>query len=280
MLQQIDVISTSGATADTLTCHMDQRAALDLIQVQDIQGLDPVKATVNITDYADIDGGYFTGAATPERNIVVTFGYNPDWNANTIESLRQNLYKYFMPKQSVRVTITSTHLPTVQIDGIVESIDPDIFAQDPAVAVSIICPAPDFIGVAEVTLNLVTEPVSVTPSSDTVGYIGSVETPFHMVVSKGSGADFTGNVGIGSQAGHIVAETTIDINNSMEFDSTDGARVIDNVNEYGIHTSLMNQVYAGLTWIKLQPGSNTLWAGTYAGGNAVVVTYHPRFGGL
>lgn len=279
MLQQLDVISTSGATSGTLTCHLDQRAVLDLIQVQDIQGLDPVKATINMTDYADIDGGYFTGASVSERNIVITFGYNPDWDANTIESLRQTLYQYFMPKQNVRLTITSTHLPQVQIDGIIESMAPDIFAQDPAVAVSIICPDPDFVGVDEVTLDLLAVAILGEPSVDTVGYIGSVEAPFHLVLTKGSGPDFSGNIGIQSQYGGLTVLADVDASNTVVFDSTDGSRVIDQITS-GVTASLMRLVYSGAVWLKLQPGSNEFCVVTFAGGEAVVVTYYPRFGGL
>lgn len=280
MLSQLDVISTSTEISNTLTCHLDQRAVLDLIQVQDIQGLDPVKATINTTEYADIDGGYFTGASVDIRNIVITFGYNPDWAENTIETLRQTLYQYFMPKQAIRLTFTSTHLPPVQIDGFVESMEPNIFSQDPSVAVSIICPDPPFVGVDEVTLDLIT--VAFVPVTvDTVGYIGSVETPFHMVISKGSGPDVGSIIiGIETQYGHFnFAADGIDATTTLEFDSTDGAREIIE-HRAGVTGSLMGALYADPLWHKLQPGGNNLCVITGSGGQSAVVTYHPRFGGL
>lgn len=279
MLTQLDVVSTSGGTEETLACYLDQHAMLDLIQVQDIQGFEPVKATVNITDYADLDGGYLTGATVNQRNIVITFGYNPDWDTHTIEELRQDLYKYFMPKQNVRLTITSTHLPQVQIDGVVESMDPNIFSQNPSVVVSILCPDPDFVGVDEVTVNLVSVVAGSEPTIDTVDYEGSVEAPFHLILTKGSGPDSSGNIGIKNQFGQFLVLATVDAATSLVFDSTDGARMINKVIS-GAPTSLMRLIYSSARWIKLHQGSNKLCVVTYTGGQAVVVTYHPRFGGL
>lgn len=284
MLTQLDAISTSEATADTLTCHLDNRAVLDSIQCQDIQGLDPVKAAINTTQYADIDGAYVTGESTDSRNIVLTFGYNPDWVTNTIEALRQTLYQYFMPRQTVRLTFTSTHLPTVQIDGIVESMDPNIFSQDPQVQVSIICPAPAFLGITPVTVNLTAYAMSATPTLvDTIGYTGSLPAPIHLAMHKQiGGIDYDDNILIQNGAQSFEVEGGVSSIFYFTFDSTDGERDVRVIGESDplINQTLMTFVTGPQTWVKLLPGLNPLFVKTIPGGQNVVVTYTPRFGGL
>jgi hypothetical protein len=285
VLTKLTATSLSNWTTEALELHMDSSIVLDRIQVRDISGLDPVKAAVNTTQYSDIDGAYYTGATIPDRNIVVTVGYNPDWVEDTIENLRLLLYQYFMPKQSVSLQFDSTHLPSVSIEGVVESITPNIFAQDPEVAISIICPDPAFVAIAPVVLNDTTDEwphIGFDPRIHPINYVGSIEVPIHLVISKGLGADFTGTIHIlntTAETEQTDLTVLIDSTHSIVFDTTDGARDISEV-AGGVETSLMWQTTADTAWIKLKPGLNNFMVRTTSGGQAWQMTYTPKFGGL
>lgn len=284
MLTELDVVTTyidPLSDTDLLTFHLGTTAYLDKIQVHNIDGIGPVKATVNTTQYGSIDGSYFTGSSLPERNIVITVGYNPDWgDGGTIEELRQVLYQYFMPKQVVGLTFRSTHMPDVDIAGIVESVDPNIFSQDPEVQVSIICPDPAFYGTELVTVDLVALVIGAEEELvDTIGYTGNVPTPIKVEVTKGSAIDYTGEILIENINGSFHVNSSINSTHSLEFDSTDGSRKIDDVTSSS-RTSLIPQVDDSDTWVKLQSGKNYFSVRTTTGGQAVQVSYLPQFGGL
>jgi hypothetical protein len=76
---------------------------------------------------------------------VLTLGLNPNWVDQTVASLRRVLYRYLMPEAWTKLRFFSDDMPTVDIEGYVESFDPNMFTQDPEIQVSIICPKPDFI---------------------------------------------------------------------------------------------------------------------------------------
>ncbi len=70
MLQTMQVISPLVVTPP-FTFDEDGTANSDKIQIRDIEGLDPVNATINTTAYGNIDGAFFTGAQRITRNIVL-----------------------------------------------------------------------------------------------------------------------------------------------------------------------------------------------------------------
>ncbi len=79
----------------------------DPIQIRDVQGLGPVKANVNTSPFGSFDGEAYTGSSVGKRNIVLTLGLNPNWKDQSITSLRQLLYTYFMPKRAVTLRFFS-----------------------------------------------------------------------------------------------------------------------------------------------------------------------------
>jgi hypothetical protein len=119
----------------------------DPVQIRKIDGLGPVKSDISSTPFATGRGELFQGNSTGKRNIVLTLGLNPNWQDQTMTSLRQLLYRYFMPENWSMFRFITDDLPTVYINGVVESFEPNIFEQDPEIQVSILCPKPDFIDV-------------------------------------------------------------------------------------------------------------------------------------
>lgn len=131
----------------TVTNYLGDSLTLDLFRpeesgfvVESVTGLGPVKATINATELSTTDGSLYNSARVPSRNIVLSLKFL--WK-NTIEDVRQLSYKYFPIKKGVTLRI-ETDNRVGEIDGYVESNEPDIFSAEEGTDISIICPYPFF----------------------------------------------------------------------------------------------------------------------------------------
>lgn len=168
-----DVVLTTASR--TLALSMGDKG-LDVHQpyvITNIDGLGPVPASVTMSQYAGQDNEVFQFAKTGKRNIVISIGYRPDYEANdSISKLRQDLYSALPTKSKVTLNLKDdTHKP-VKIEGIVESHDPVIFSAEPTVQISIVCPESNFSGLTEISLTNYNNQ-TVNPS-----FIGDANTGF------------------------------------------------------------------------------------------------------
>lgn len=139
----------------TVTNHLDESLTVTLadgdpqsgLLLTKITGLGPVKADVNITDIITLDGGHFNSSRLSSRNIVIYFQFqeavDENGNVRTIEDVRQLTYKYFPSKQMINILFHTDNLK-VNIKGVVESNEPDIFSEAEITQISIVCPDPFF----------------------------------------------------------------------------------------------------------------------------------------
>lgn len=273
---------SSWLSAPTLPLSDTGRAETDLVQVREISGLDPVKASVNTSPFGSVDGDAYIGSKVGSRNIVLTVGMNPDWDDWTYESLRNLLYSYFMPKRPVRLVFYSDDMIPVQITGIVESAEINQFSKDPEFVISVICPDPYFIALEPTIIT----GQSVRPDGEVVDiiYEGNVEIGMHIQVTQASGASPTK---IGIQIGdptitYFDVVATVDASNYFEVNSVPTRKFVQNVNmSTGVLTSLLSKVVReGSEWPLFQPGLNEFSVITDAGVQDWELTYFKRFGGL
>lgn len=134
----------------TVTNYQNEKMKLELpypeptgLAITNITGLGPSKATVNTTDLAYSDGAVFNSARVGARNIVISFQLLPDPETGLVEDVRRRTYKYFPIKKPLKLTVETDHR-IAEIDGYVESNEPDIFRQDESIVISILCPFPWF----------------------------------------------------------------------------------------------------------------------------------------
>lgn len=108
--------------------------------VTNIEGIGPPKANIGVTDSATMDGGKYNSARADTRNIVLYLRLleNP-----TVEATRHESYKFFPVKKKITL-IFETDTRTCEAYGYVESNEPDIFSEEEAIQVSVICPDPYF----------------------------------------------------------------------------------------------------------------------------------------
>lgn len=140
MLTRLEVTNSSG---ETLVLPLTNEGTGYI--VQEIDGLGPVKASVVSSTFANFDGAQHQSSRREMRNITIKLGLEPDYYDQTIRSLRQEIYAWFIPKSYVRLRF---HLGTgidYDIYGYVESLDAPLFTKDPALDISILCMKPDFI---------------------------------------------------------------------------------------------------------------------------------------
>lgn len=173
--------------------------------IRGVDGLGPVKATINTIESLSVDGSRFNSARLSERNILFKLGF---LEKPTIEHTRQLSYKFFPLKSPVTITI-ETDIRTLHTHGYVESNEPDIFSKEEGSTISIICPDPFWHSMINIVVNFsgvtslfsfpfsnesLTEKLIIfgdlqTEPQQNVFYSGEADTGFEMHILV------TGNVG-------------------------------------------------------------------------------------
>lgn len=108
--------------------------------ISNIEGIGPGQADISVTELAAADGAVYNSSRLVSRNITFTILFQDNMS---IEDKRHLSYQFFHLKKPLTLTfITDTR--TLQIDGYVESNEPDIFNEAESTVISIICPNPYF----------------------------------------------------------------------------------------------------------------------------------------
>jgi hypothetical protein len=254
----------------------------DPVHIRNIDGLGPVKAEITTTPSGTSRGETKQGSSVGKRNIVMTLGLNPDWSTQTISSLRQLLYGYFMTEQWVKLRFYSDEMSTVDIEGTVEAFDPNLFAQDPEYQVSIINERPDFI---EIDASIYKGTVDDGTTWLEVDYLGSVSAGLEVRVDRSVDRPaYSGGLTVsvenfkGVQA-ITVNPVTVDTLKSYKMSSVRGQKRVQNeALEDGAITNLLKNMHG--VWPELQPGENLINVRGDAPGQTWTLAFFNRFGGL
>ena len=120
-------------------------------QVLSITGLNPPPAQINTTNISGMDGARFNSSKLGTRNIVIMLRIN-----GNVEDNRQELYRFFRTKD-VCTFYFSNDNRDVLIQGYVETVECDLFAQGQTMQISIICPYPYFQAIQNVVVDISNE---------------------------------------------------------------------------------------------------------------------------
>lgn len=245
--------------------------------IRDISGLDPIDGSVTSSDNAGHFGVQYQGIQGGARNIVLTLGLEPDFASDTVASLRLSLYRFFSIGSLVRMRFISTHLPTVEILGYVETCTAPMFVQTPFAQVSIVCTDPSFVGVTPVVVNGNSSDAVATP----ISYLGSDPSGFVLTIAadralsgftiqnsapEAESLAFTFNIASGKFAR---ASTVYGDKYAIISDTAVGAG-----------SSIMRGLVAGSVWPELKPGNNDLLVNISGAAVPWTLTYTERYGGL
>lgn len=107
-------------------------------QVVKIEGLDPPKANIITSEFANGDGSSFQSSKMGNREIVITVYINGEVQKN-----RERLYKYFRSKEWCKIYYKND-TRNVYIEGYVQAFDVSAFVKKQVAQISILCPNPYF----------------------------------------------------------------------------------------------------------------------------------------
>jgi hypothetical protein len=275
VLQLVEVRTRQG---DLLSLPLEDDSSG--FRVADIQGLDPVKANLVSSSFANMDGEEYQSSRREARNVKLQIELDPDpETGDTVYGLRKEIYKFFMPKSEVTFRFYMSDGLEVDIVGRVESCETAMFTQEPAVDISVMCFKPDFY---ELTPELVPGTTTAGEVPITIEYAGSIETGIQLtLLVDRSLPDFS--------VYHVPPN---DETKTMDFDNypliAGDVLVISTVRgakgatltRAGVTTSVLFGISPQSNWIELQPGTNTIRVAAEGADIPLSIQYINKYGGL
>jgi hypothetical protein len=273
MLERVDITNSRGNVL-TLMIEEDESP----YQVSNIDGLDPVKATLVATSYVGKDGEEFQSAKRGARNIKIELDLDPDFNPKTYTDLRRDLYAWFMTKAKVTLRFYMESGLYVDIVGIVEEMSAPRFVEDPEVSISLMCYQPDLVDTRMVTVHGNT----VADSTNTaVDYPGSVESGTVLTLNVNRPmTDFTiYNMDEGGNLSRLDFTGALLAGDVLVISSLEGSKGIT-LTRASVTSSFLYGRSAQSRWIQFVEGLNQFRV--YAIGDPVpyVLEYLVRYGAL
>ena len=247
-----------------------------------IDGLTPPSATIGTSANATKDGMKINNSRLENRNIVIYTTIEGDAEANRI-----NLYKYFTPKSMVTLMFKNGSRD-VTIDGMVELIECDLFANKQIAQISIICPNPyfksseSFIENFSDVQSLFSFPFAIAESGiplssistnirKSIVYTGDVSTGIIIEL-------FANGTVVNPIIYDVLNRTQIALNYTME--KSDKIVINTNTNEKsirlvrnGISTNALGYLVPNSTWLALNAGDNVFTYDAESGNSYLQITF-------
>lgn len=246
--------------------------------VRDIEGLDPVNATLTTSTIAQDDGAQPQNARRDTRNITMKLGLEPDYMMTTVQSLRSALYDYLMPKANILMGFYVDGDLFVTSQGQVESFENSMFSADPEVDISVICYNPDFFA----------------PEAEILSSNSRADTNTNVFTYEGTsdiGVIFTLNIDRTLSDFTFVNTTPSGIRQRMSVSGSFTGGDIVTINTIpgqkavtlkrgALVSSVLYYLDTTAQWISLQKGANAIGVFTASAGIPYTVSYTPQYGGI
>lgn len=278
MFTKAEVRNSNG---DLLTLQLGDPS--NGVNLMEIAGLDPVKATLSSTNFANQDGAVYQSSRREARNITFKLGIDPDPATSTVRSVRKSITNMFRPTSEVRLKFFADDQDDNVEDGYyivgrVESCDSPMFAQESIVDISVMCYDPDFVDPIPVTITGMTT-ADVSPT--VIPYLGSVESGFTFSVNVNRTlsaftlyyTDPTSTIWKMDFAASLLTGDVVTI-------STIPGNKYASLLRAGVTSSILYGVSAQSIWPELAPGTNSLKVQAAGAAIPVTVTYSNRYGEL
>ena len=278
MLSKVDVISINGGVLELPIYDPDDDQEFP---IRDIQGLDPVKANLVSSSFAQLDGAQFQSSRRETRNIIFKLGMYSDFVDSSIQQLRRYLYTFLMPKSNVTLRFYVDDGTTIDIEGYVETFDAPLFVKDPEATISLLCYDPDFKSINPVQIEGVTVPTAIDTPID---YEGDVDTGFifTLLVNRTIDEFVIANILPGGSVialGFASSAAPLLNGDILTISTVPGSKYARFVRG-GVTSSILWGIDPTSDWLKLFPGVNNIRV--QAAGAAIpwTIDYTDRFGGL
>lgn len=273
MLSKVDVTTAQGSLLSLPLEEINNG-----LVVEEIEGLDPVRAIMVSSSFAGLDGEQYQSSKRERREIKITLGIEPDETTETVSDVRHRVYAYFMPKSEVNLRFYFDDASPVDIVGRVESCETPLWAQEPTVVVLIQCFDPDFLNPTEVVVSGTT-----TSGTDeiTVNYAGTVPSGLKFIFSANrSITDFTIYHNPPNDTLRTMEFAASLVNGDVVTINTVSGEKFATLTRTSVDSSIMHAISPQSSWLEMAPGPNLFRV--YATGAAVPfqIKYLNRYGGL
>lgn len=255
----------------------------DGINILDIAGLDPVKATLVSANFANHDGAVYQSSNRGSRNITLKLGLDPDPSVTSVLSLRRYVYSFFRPKDEITLKFyvddTDDSVEDgYEIVGRVEYCNSPMFGPEPVVDISVLCFDPDFqdpvpVNVAGLTTADLAATVIAYPGTVPTGIVFKLNVnrsvaSFTLSYTDPSGSIWTMDFAYAMVAGDVITISTIP-----------GDKYATLVRA-GVTSSVLYGVSPQSVWPELAPGNNSVKVSASGAGIPASVSYIKRYGEL
>ncbi|QGZ17232.1 minor tail protein [Arthrobacter phage Giantsbane] len=272
MLYKVEIVNAHG---ETLVLPLGDYSNGYL--VKPIDGLDPVKANIVSSGFANIDGEQHQSSRREARNILMKLGLKMGM-AGSVSSLRAQLMKFLMPKAKIRLTFFREDGPDVYIDGVVETFNCPQFVKEPEATISIMCHQPDFI---DPTIYEVAGVTTFDTLESELVYDGSVETGFEFRIFADRIVDqfVIYQRSYGETINEMLFAEPLIAGDVLTISTVAGNKHAT-LTRNGSDSSLLYGIPPDASWLNLFPGPN--YIRVYAEGAAIpyTITYNSKVGGL
>jgi hypothetical protein len=263
-------------TENGSTLELTQNSEYDVIN---IEGLNPVGATINTYKIGVSDGEHYNSSYINMRNIVLYIV--PKVKANSIETNRLALYKYFRPKHKVRLYFQHDSRD-VFIDGYVETVEIDLYTQLEQFQISIICPQPYFKAMAGSTVsfsqleNLFEFPFAIAEDGvefSKFGQIselkcindGEVETGL-IITIKAKGLAYGIGISLDNNTNfRLVEDLQLNSGDTLIINTNRGEKSVTKIDSDGNTSNCINYVDINSVWLTLDIGEHAISKSVYLG---------------
>jgi Siphovirus-type tail component, C-terminal domain len=247
-------------------------------EVKDIEGLDPVNATLTTTSLAQVDGAQAQSSRRSTRNITMKLGFVPDYKTTTVQSLRSALYDYLFPQANIVIGVYLDGILFAKTSGQVESFDNVLFSSDPEVAISIICYDPDLYSPS---LSSIDGNTSSSTSTNEVPYDGTSKAGviFTLSVNRALTSFTLYNTTPENIVQSFAVTGSFESGDVITINSIPGSKRATLLRA-GIQSSILASVDPASSWISLGKGTNRFRC--YASGAAIPynLSYTEKYGGI
>lgn len=251
--------------------------------VEDVDGLDPVKATIVSTGFAQKDGTIYQSSRRENRNVTIKVELKPNLGLTSVKELRDILYGFFMPKTDVELRFYEDTGLIVNANGRVETCTSPRFTKNPTVDISVMCFDPDFV---ELEATTVSGSTVADGTEALLSYDGTVETGilFTMYVNRSLSSFTIFNRVPGNTLQTLEFASSLISGDVLKINTASGSKGAV-VTRAGTDIDLLYGVSPQANWTKLiqgagGPGQN--YIRVYATGAAIPyqISYINRYGAL
>lgn len=279
MLKSVQVYSSSQL-AEAVAFNNSDPIESDFIQVTNIDGIDPVTASIDVVSSGNVDGAISLDPKVPTRNIVMTLRPNPNWTTWTFEQIRKFIYSYFIPKNTIQLIFDSDEIGVlVEIFGVVESCTANPFSKDPEYNISLICADPFFTTVDPIVVTgTIIDPSNWTAEKSTIQCNGNIPIGIELKLPNGFNAEIYVQTGDSPDSTFHVIDVIYEI---LAINSIPLHKYIREVSTSdGSFTNKLSKLQLGSRWPILTPGDNSFAVMGPSVGFSWELTYYEKYGGL